>query len=302
MAGHDGLVDLSLFATSPADDRHFNVDNEPAIPSRERQRPQFSTSRQPGYPLPRSYTMKPLPPLPRRRLCKTRGSSNRPDFSSRCILTRMRRHRVDDHVFGRACTLQQRRNGNTSEMPQLTLTLPQSSREPPARSASAMIWMPDEQMWLIGDELARRAYTDHTDYISANAENMSYSSRPNYPRSEPSPGPYTYYDLTPPDSPESPVVNQFRSLLVEPRERRDEERLSPMFQEAIQTVPMSETRSLSPSPSYRSEQNTSEYSRQGSFHSAIEFLAGGPTRPIRQEQKTWDGLARRVARSNSALS
>lgn len=300
MAESDGLVDLSLFATSPTDDSLFVIDDHSISLPRERGRPQFSVSRQPGYPLPRSYTMKPLPPLPPRKLCKRRGSSKRPDFSSRCILTRMRRSRVDDQIYGQGCSLQQRRNASTPDTPRLTLTMPQPSREPPTRGASAMIWMPDEQMWLIADELPRGTCLSNSTDVSAYTENTIQFSRPNYPRSEPSPGPYTYYDLTPPESPESPVISQFRSLLVEPREPRDDEMLSPMFQEAIQTVPMSENQSLSSKPSYNIERDASRSSRQESFHSAIEFLAGGPTRPTGQDRRAWTGLATRIARSNSA--
>ncbi|KAI4165292.1 MAG: hypothetical protein LQ342_001160 [Letrouitia transgressa] len=178
--------------------------------------------------------------------------------------------------------------------------MPQPSREPPTRGASAMIWMPDEQMWLIADELPRGTCLSNSTDVSAYTENTIQFSRPNYPRSEPSPGPYTYYDLTPPESPESPVISQFRSLLVEPREPRDDEMLSPMFQEAIQTVPMSENQSLSSKPSYNIERDASRSSRQESFHSAIEFLAGGPTRPTGQDRRAWTGLATRIARSNSA--
>ncbi|KAL8759476.1 MAG: hypothetical protein Q9184_003620 [Pyrenodesmia sp. 2 TL-2023] len=225
-----------------------------------------------------------------------------------CILTRMKRQRADDDTFRRGASIQQRRSGPTTATPQLTLTLPPSTTgQPSNRTSSAMIWMPDEQMWLIAEEITGRNEDIPNNFdLSAYEENaFSYHQRPDYPRSEPSPGPYTYYDLTPPDS---PVVSQFRSLLVEPR---DEERLSPLFQEAMQTIPMSDSASLY-SQSFderlyereqeRLDSGSSERSRQESFHSAIEFLAGGPTRPNYQDGSGWNSQARKVARPSSAMA
>ncbi|KAL8895765.1 MAG: hypothetical protein Q9207_008024 [Kuettlingeria erythrocarpa] len=310
MAGSEGLVDLSLFATSPTDDRHLHVDEPPPAERMFRARPGAQASHHYGYPLPRCYTMKPLPPLPPRKLCRKRGigPGRHPDFTSRCILTRMKRQRADDDTFRRGASIQQRRSGPTTATPQLTLTLPPStSSQPDNRTSSAMIWMPDEQMWLIAEEITGRNDDMPTNFdLSAYEENaFSYSQRPDYPRSEPSPGPYTYYDLTPPDS---PVLSQFRSLLVEPR---DEERLSPLFQEAMQTIPMSDSASLY-SQSFderlyeqeqeRLQSRSSEQSRQESFHSAIEFLAGGPTRPNYLDRSGWNSHARKIARPSSAMA
>ncbi|KAL8924767.1 MAG: hypothetical protein Q9208_003857 [Pyrenodesmia sp. 3 TL-2023] len=231
-----------------------------------------------------------------------------------CILTRMKRQRADDDTFRRGASIQQRRSGPTTATPQLTLTLPPSATgQPSNRTSSAMIWMPDEQMWLIAEEItARNEVTPNNNFdLSTYEENaFSYHQRqPDYPRSEPSPGPYTYYDLTPPDS---PVLSQFRSLLVEPR---DEERLSPLFQEAMQTIPMSDSASLYSQSfderllSEREQErlvgsrSSGEWSRQESFHSAIEFLAGGPTRPNYQDRSGgWDSQARKVARPSSAMA
>ncbi|KAL8853544.1 MAG: hypothetical protein Q9198_010969, partial [Flavoplaca austrocitrina] len=133
---------------------------------------------------------------------------------------------------------------------------------------------------------------------NAYVENSFYSQRPDYPRSEPSPGPYTYYDITPP---ESPVLSQFRSLLTEPR---NEELLSPLFQEAIQSVPLSDSASLYSRPSEEferiqqqhqlqqpeEERQPSRSSGQQSFHSAIEYLAGGPNRPLRTYQRDYNAI------------
>lgn len=259
-----------------------------------------------GYPLPRCYTMKPLPPLPRRKYCpKRRSERGGLDLTSRCILTRMKRHRVDDDTFAQGATIQQRRSPTAT--PHLTLTLPPSASQPTTRAASAMIWMPDEQMWLIAEEITgRNQHTNHDRInnfdLSAYEENsFHYYERPDYPRSEPSPGPYRYYDITPP---ESPVQSQFRNLLVGPR---DEERLSPLFQEAVQTVPMTDSASLYAQSfeereremeQERQQSRSSERSKQESFHSAIEFLAGGPTRPYYRDQSS---QARKLARPSSAM-
>ncbi|KAI4147240.1 MAG: hypothetical protein LQ341_001837 [Variospora aurantia] len=317
MVPREGLVDLSLFATFPTDDRHFHhVEAAPADPAPAdrifRARPGGHASIQYSHPLPRYYTMKPLPPLPSRRLCRRRGISRGPDFTSRCILTRMKRRRADDDAFMQGATIQQRRSGPATATPQLTLTLPPTSASQPNTStSSAMIWMPDEQMWLIAEEITGR--DDHAPNnfdLSAYDENaLSYYQRPDYPRSEPSPGPYTYYDLTPP---ESPVMLQFRSLLVEPR---DDERLSPLSQEATQTIPMSDsasiyTRSLDEleyeleheQEEERQQSCSSEPSKHQSFHSAIEFLAGGPTRPYYRDRSGWSQQARKVARPSSAMA
>ncbi|KAL8854825.1 MAG: hypothetical protein Q9221_000331 [Calogaya cf. arnoldii] len=329
MADYDGLVDLSLFATSPTDDRHFVVDDHPRNDRIARARPAGMASLHYGYPLPRCYTMKPLPPLPPRKLCRRRGSGGRPDFTSRCILTRMKRQRIGDDNFGRGVTIQQRRNGPTTATPQLTLTLPPSATHTNTRVASAMVWMPDEQMWLTADEIPSQGprTTVVNNHQSAYTENTFYSHRSDYPRSEPSPGPYTYYDITPPN--ESPVLSQFRSLLTEPR---NEEMLSPLFQEAIQSVPFSDSASLYSRPSEEferiqqqqrhyseEERQPSRSSGQQSFHSAVEFpnrslgshqrdhsaidfLAGGPIRPLgdyRRDNVGWGHQARRLARSSS---
>ncbi|KAI4177081.1 MAG: hypothetical protein LQ343_000563 [Gyalolechia ehrenbergii] len=252
--------------------------------------------------------MKPLPPLPRRKYCPKRGSGRGRDFTSRCILTRMKKQRVDDGTFGQGATIQQRRSGPTATAPPLILTLPPSTRQPTTRAASAMIWMPDEQMWLTAEQITGRNHDTNHDTtnnfdLSAYDENtFHYHERPNYPRSEPSPGPYMYYDITPP---ESPVLSQFRSLLVEPR---DEERLSPLFQEAVQTVPMSDSANLYAQSFEECEQEReqehqqsrgSERSKQESFHSAVEFLAEGPTRPHYRDHSS---QARKPARPSSAMA
>ncbi|KAI4122032.1 MAG: hypothetical protein LQ338_006034 [Usnochroma carphineum] len=225
----------------------------------------------------------------------------------------MKRQRADDDTLRRGATIQQRRSGPTTTTPQLTLTLPPAPSQTPSRTASAMIWMPDEQMWLIGEEVTGQNHdvTNNFDLSAYEDNTLSYYQRTDYPRSEPSPGPYAYYDLTPPESPESPespVLSQFRSLLVEPG---DEERLSPLFQEAVQTVPMSDSVCLYSQSSdetehqrgqERQQSRSSERSKEESFYSAIEFLAEGPTRPYYRDISEWSNQARKVARPSSAMA
>ncbi|KAL8815219.1 MAG: hypothetical protein Q9223_005628 [Gallowayella weberi] len=219
----------------------------------------------------------------------------------------MKRQRIGDDGYGRGVTIQQRRTGPTTAAPQLTLTLPPSTSATSARGASAMVWMPDEQMWLTADEVTtQRPQTTAANqrHQSAYEENTVFYQRSDYPRSEPSPGPYTYYDITPPDS---PVLSQFRSLLTEPQ---NEEMLSPLFQEAISSVPFSDSASLYSRPSAESvrdpsasaeheqERQPSRSSGQESFHSAIEFLAGGPVRPL-GNHGVWGNQAKKLMRSSS---
>ncbi|KAL8796793.1 MAG: hypothetical protein Q9195_000876 [Heterodermia aff. obscurata] len=176
-------------------------------------------------PLPRSYTLKPLPPLPPKKLCKPRPSRARADAQSRCILNRLKKTRSEDPTSHRH-PLQQRRN--VTSAPQLTLTLPLSARGS-TTTAPEMIWLPDEQMWLV---------TDHT-----RAQDYQ-PSPPQYSATQRQPSPSIYSDRTPPLTPDlssprnplideeglSPIQLQFRSLVV------DEERHSPLFQEAMQTI------------------------------------------------------------------
>lgn len=170
-------------------------------------------------PLPRSYTLKPLPPLPPKKLCKPRPSRARTDAQNRCILQRLKKTRREESTLCHIHPLQQRRNATSA--PQLTLTLPQSTRAS-TNTAPEMIWLPEEQMWL-------------------HQSLPQYSAR-DCTRRQPSPS--VYSDTTPPLTPDlsssrnplndddglSPIQLQFRSLVV------DMERRSPLFQEAMQAV------------------------------------------------------------------
>jgi len=223
------LFDLSLFAESPTNDQRFTTyimeqhhHSEPVHLSPEYRRP-----------VPAYLTEKPLPPLPPRRVCPgysvPRGYEIDPE--SRCILQRIKR--TVTPPTARDNTLLQRRNPTSA--PQLTLTVPQSNsrnRIP----ASAMVWMPEEQMWLIAGEVRQEVAPSQTTYPTPPA----YSPR-DYPRSEPLPTIQPQIDLTPPLT---PIQSQLMSLY----EPRDEERLSPLFQEAMNSVPMMDPTDLYPPP------------------------------------------------------
>ncbi|CAF9909142.1 MAG: hypothetical protein HETSPECPRED_008851 [Heterodermia speciosa] len=179
-------------------------------------------------PLPRSYTLKPLPPLPPKKLCKPRPSRARSEAQSRCILNRLKKTRSEDPNSHRD-PLQQRRNFTSA--PQLTLTLPLSARGS-TNTAPEMIWLPDEQMWLVTDHRAQEHQPSPP----------QYSATRDVTQRQPSPS--IYSDRTPPLTPDlssprnplidedglSPIQLQFRSLVV------DQERRSPLFQEATQTI------------------------------------------------------------------
>ncbi|KAL6713403.1 hypothetical protein ACLMJK_008868 [Lecanora helva] len=220
------LVDLSLFAESPTNDHTFSVPNVTSQPRFEEasQLPRYRS-----HTVPREYYInKPLPPLPHRRLLpRPRVSTPRCcDEESRCILKRIQRIGSNDTQTN---TLLHRRRPTSP--PTLTLSLPQSNQRN-GSSASAMIWMPDEQMWLIAGERQE-------DHANQNHYQTAYPSPPPYSpgdftRSEPSPTIQSAFDLTPPLT---PVQYQLQSL-IQPPGPRDEERLFPMFQQAMNSVPM----------------------------------------------------------------
>ena len=235
MAVNEELFDLSLFAESPAYDRHFTL---PCVPL-PRQEHHGELLRQPrfrSHTVSNDYANKPLPPLPRQRshpkprISRSRGC----DVDSRCILKRIQRIGSDEQHPGQASSLLRRRNPTST--PQLTLSVPQAhpwSRGP----ASATIWMPEEQMWLVAGEVERE--TNAHDYSSPPAYTPSSYTPPSYvprafTRSEPSPSIPPPFDHSPPMT---PIQHQLHSLIMPPTER-DEERLSPLFQEAMNSVPM----------------------------------------------------------------
>ena len=220
------LVDLSLFAESPTRDHHFSVRQ---ISRQVRFDEALPAPRYRSRTIPADYTNKPLPPLPSRRLrSRPRPSASR-GCEPECILKRIQRIGSNDSSTSQPSALLQRRNPLSP--PALTLSVP-SSRPWNRNPASAMVWMPDEQMWLITGE-------EQQEPIGQAANQAAYPSPPAYtpraaPRSEPLPNIPPPFDLTPPLT---PVQYQLQSLIQPPR-RRDDERLSPLFQEAMNSVPM----------------------------------------------------------------
>lgn len=239
MAG-DGLVDLSLFATSPADDRHFAVLRE--TPPERNYRSQSELSFPPSW----RAAMKPLPAVPTRRLCKRSAIRGQHDANSRCILERIKRIRVADHAGVASPTIQQRRSATTTPpltlnvsasrldataTPQVTLSGPPLVTRDGRDSRPTLIWMPNEQMWLVQSE--RPQDINHYFWVLRSSPNQPAIR---YARSEPSPDSNTHLDL----SPLSPVRSQFLSLI----ETSDQGRLTPLFQEAVQTVPLTDISSV----------------------------------------------------------
>ena len=356
MAGTEELVDLSLFATSPTFDRHFAL---PDVPGQQHSGQQAAQPpRNVSRPVLGDYSSKPLPPLPRRRMCLTPRcpTPKRCDVESHCIFNRIKRARSNEQPPTQTPNLLRRRNltsptpqlgfsayqentllqrrNPTSPAPQLTLSAPQSSSRS-LSTASAMVWMPEEQMWLITGEVQRDVISSHEPDVAPPA----YTPR-NFTRSEPSPTIRSPHDLTPPMT---PVQAQLERLLEQQRQEplpqppsilRDEERLSPLFQEAMNSVPMTDLADLAPppffsdpagkerprtanSPALRPQRSTALDVRSRSlsvdsqaahlrnissstrsFHSAVEDFDSDANSATR----SWNGLARKIARSASATS
>lgn len=227
-------MDLSLFATSPTNDRRFTAPYAPLTERIPIEAPCYRAQTELNHRYGQDFAMKPLPPLPHRRICERRPGSRRLDSNSRCILTRIRRVRTAEHLGDQSPSLQQRR---AAMAPQLTLSLPPASREEEQRGTTrpTMIWLPDEQMWLIQDEVNQNANPYLWSYPTQRAHQ--------YTRSEPSPERTAHFDFTPlepfpnrainHEEPPDEIRDQFLRLIG----RQQDERLSPLFQEAIQAVP-----------------------------------------------------------------
>ena len=325
MSGNNELFDLSLFADSPTNDRRFTTHlSELHYHGEPSTRPVEQRPPVPAY-IAEYLAEKPLPPLPHRRVCPgvSVPRNGDPDYESRCILSRIKRNVTPPN--SRENTLLQRRNPTSA--PQLTLTVPSSNtrnRSP----ASAMIWMPDEQMWLIADDVRAEPARSQTAYPSP----PDYSYR-EYPRSEPLPVVRPHTSLTPPLT---PLQSQLLSLY----EPRDEERLSPLFQQAMNSVPMMDLSDLcshspeplsAPAARPRRSQTSPEHSMYNpspmtptglnaparsvsvgsrttlsrsnttnrSYHSARESVHEDLTVQMNSARR-WQGLARRIARPSSA--
>ena len=351
----DALVDLSLFATPPAFDRHFAL---PDLPVQQHdEQPYSHPLRNFSRPLPRDYSSKPLPPLPRRRYPTPRcPTPKRCDIESHCIINKIKRARSNDQAPSRNMNSPQRRSltsptpqlgfsayqENTilqrrnpaSPAPQLTLSAPQSNPRS-LGTASAMVWMPEEQMWLITGEVQRDVISSHEPLAAPPAYTPTYTPR-NFTRSEPSPTIRSQHDITPPLS---PVQIQLERLLEQQRREplppppsilRDEERFSPLFQEAMNSVPMVDPADLTrpslfsdpggrerprtaSSPSSRPQTSMTldprsrslsvgshaTHSRNVSsstFHTAVEDFNNDTNNATR----SWSGVAGKIARPASA--
>lgn len=256
MSWNEGLVDLSLFAYSPTDDRHSALPQYTRCPEQVNYDPirEYYGNPSPNDAAPdywaAAYRMpnqpvKQAPRLRGRRLCENISIPRKPESpESRCILSRIKRSRIDEQ----SNNLLQRRH--ITPAPQLTLSVPEANPGN-ANSASQMVWMPDEQMWLIvGEEEDNNShsYSGHQNYLDA--EQDTYPTPPAYspPRrhfaySAPLSGAQPQWDFTPPLT---PIQSQLESLL----QPRDEERLSPLFHEAMNSVPMVDQMDSAPPPSY----------------------------------------------------
>lgn len=277
-----GLVDLSLFAESPTREYQIIL---PTVPRRTApELPWTQLPRVEGTPVRRIPANKPLPPLPERR-SRPRKCRTTDDGTGRCILTRLKRCRTDGHCY----SLQSGHQLNHTPDTNLTILAPRP------RPASPMIWLEDEGIWLVVDHAPTEPY-----YIPPFRSRPIQSPRP------------TYY---PPGS-RSPIPDFQRS-----RSLPDQERFSPIFAEAMQTVPFEDFESGAdveppdspqnlPPPLYQmARESEYEISWRESFHSATSGVSPMTAEPSSGvADSTWEGVARhwaciagRVARPVSAM-
>ena len=279
----DGLVDLSLFAESPTQDRRFAVVQIPTFQGLHEDIPRSHHDHE-SYPqITSASTMKPLPPLPRRCFMEVGLDPRRFDRPSRCILSRLKRSLSDNHTelsTYHTSTIQQRRHATPT--PQLTLSVP-AQHHLRGRPASPMVWMPDEQMWLIVDEEGLGLYHSATFPTTS-----SYES-PRYARSEPSPRPR--------DSDFSPIRTQFMRLIPP---RSDDDRLSPLFQEAINGVSLYEYGDSNEPPTFQVERDWRvETSRRDSWQSAISGISPA-SRSHTWDISQWEDFGLNIRRPSTA--
>ncbi|MCJ1236283.1 hypothetical protein MMC14_004262 [Varicellaria rhodocarpa] len=304
---NSGLVDLSLFAVSPTS-HEFTIPEIPAyeghsyeghshnaqndhrfydeIPAYQRYYDEIAWQDENGRTyrsIPHASTNKPLPPLPRRRLCERRVDPRREDINPpRCILARMRRVRTyppnSSEGRNQSNSIQQRRNTLTSA-PQLTLTVPQLHLgQERGRPAVPMVWMADEQMWLIADDVG------FDTYHSSSFDPQPYHTLPRSARSEP-------YSARR-DSELSPVRSQFRTLM----ERRSEQRSSPDFQDAVNGVRVpifdyEDYEDPSSTPGFGIIHDWQSETSRNSWHSAISGVSALSEDPgTHSTPSEWEGL------------
>ncbi|MCJ1315791.1 hypothetical protein MMC15_001111 [Xylographa vitiligo] len=279
----DGLVDLSLFAESPTNDHHFAIARIPTFRDLHEDISCSHHNHGAYQQISAASTMKPLPPLPRRCFIEVGLDPRRFDEPSRCILSRLKRSRSDNHTdlsMYSTNTIQHRRQ--IAATPQLTLTAPPQHHFR-GRPASPMVWMPDEQMWLIVDE------DGHSHHRSATFQTSSTYDSPRYARSEPSPRQR--------DSDFSPVRTQFMRLIPP---RSDDDRLSPLFQEAINGVSLYEYGDSNEPPTFQADRDwRAETTRRDSWRSvmsAVSPVSGSHTRDVSQ----WEDFGYSIRRPSSA--
>ena len=330
MSEDEQLVDLSLFSLSPADDRHFAVYDPESNDDHSRQQGNH------GRPIQRNLTSKPWTRCPQRKFCAGASIARAADEDSPCILARIRRTVTPPtNNRDRDNTLLQRRN--PSSVPRLTLSVPQSSPRH-RHTASAMTWMPDEQMWLIQNEMPRDVLAAQTAYPPPPAYSPPRNPPLDRSRSVPTSSIPPLFDLTPPLT---PIQAQLQTLIQRP----GEDRVSPLFQEAMNSVPMTDStdldqpsshrstpdnvrapraqtayeslplslspqapgawqipaRSRSASATTRSSRVISDSSSTRSFHSARESMSEDLTEPTISARR-WHSLARKIATTTSSTS
>ena len=330
MSEDEPLVDLSLFSLSPADDRHFALHDPESHDDYTRQQGELSR------PIQRNLTSKPWTRCPQRKFCAGPSMARAWDEDSPCILARIRRTVTPPTTNrDRDNTLLQRRN--PSSVPRLTLSVPQSSPRH-RHAASAMTWMPDEQMWLIQNEVPRDVLAAQTAYPPPPAYSPPRNPPLDRSRSVPTSSIPPLFDLTPPLT---PIQAQLQTLIQRP----GVDSVSPLFQEAMNSVPMTDStdldqpssdrgtpdnvrasraqtaygslplslspqapeawqipaRSRSASATTRSSRVISDSSSTRSFYSARESMSGDLTEPTISARR-WHGLARKIARTTSSTS
>lgn len=241
----EGLVDLSLFSYSPTDDRHFTVTewsdtadgldhtstqpDEPSQPTREFYAPR-SVSHSVDERLQFRASSRPLPSAICGRIIipdshKTGGNQ---------LSNGTKRKRTAEWLDKSDLNISRRRNVATP--PQLLLSSPTPSRNNEGPT-SELVWMPEEQMWLVVGEGER----SHEEMSFSHGPSQRHTSTPNRTRSAPTTRTPSHFNETPPLS---PIQWQLRSLIAP----QDEERLTPLFQDAINSIPIETTLDgLSPS-------------------------------------------------------
>ena len=260
MSWNEGLVDLSLFAHSPTNDRAFTIAEDPTMRNvyesagnhteehahltREFYAPVAPVAPATATPnVGEHYAWKPLPPLPPRTICGAISIPRDPNGEPQCILTRIKRKRTNEAPAYQENNLLRRRN--LTSPPRLTLSAPAPTSNAP-EPASEMVWMPEEQMWLI---VGGRERVDRDDLPGPSTGPIRYhtppsnSPRTNFSQSAPTTRAPSMGHDTPPVSPVQPTLQT-------PTEPRDEERLSPLFQEAMNSVPMFDMFDSPPPPTY----------------------------------------------------